>query len=44
MLDAIIFGFVLGMVCTVPLAILLHFVWLALRGRESDDGYYSDFP
>jgi len=44
MIDAILFGVCIGMVCTVPIAILLHFVWLAMRIDKPNDEYYEDFP
>jgi len=42
--DAIVFGFILGMVCAVPIAILLHFVRAFTRIESPDDEYYDDFP
>lgn len=46
MADAIIFGFILGLICTVPIAILLHFIMRAIWYKKArmETNYYEEYP
>lgn len=37
MFDAMVFAFVLGVICCFPIAVIMHFIWLAIKANDEKD-------